>query len=99
MLPPHGWLLPDMACHALMRYAMLARVNYDRQNETIKYEDEPDEVFNYKQLFLSIATIYGVAPENMIKYWRNIDMQFNAMGAQKIPDHLRFINTPSIKSN
>ena len=86
-LQPEGALTRDPACHALMCYALQVKVNLEAKNETIKYEESGDlDLGNYKQLWVSTATSYGVEPEEMVKYWPNIDAQLAALGSPTVPE-------------
>ena len=97
-LPPAGFLNNHVACHALMYYALIARSNYEEQKETIVLEDEPEKAYNYRQLMSSIATIYGCQPEEMVKFWVNVDMQFRTLDLPLVPQHLRQTDVPEIKT-
>lgn len=103
-LKPQGWMEEHPACHALLYYAMIASKNVIEQKELREhgtYEGEPERVYNYKQLFLSCATLYGVSPEEMTKYWSNVDMQMWRLGAPRVPkeEQYRFNTVPEIRSH
>lgn len=91
LLTPNGMLAKAIPCHALMNYAITVRDLLQRQETQVKYEGELDIVHDYRSLFIGIAKQYGVEPEEMEKYWYNIDMQFTLMGITKLP------NTPQIR--
>ena len=63
-------------------------------------EGDPDCVPNFRQLFTSTAIMYGVQPEQMIKFWGNVDMQCDVLGIGKLPDEdcYRFNVTPEIRT-
>ena len=98
---PRGWLVDNAACHALWYYATLTKKNIEHRLKDIQYEDEERERgFHADQfkLFKSVADMYGVAPEQMLKFWRNIDMQILMMGGDKLPSGVRFDAVPEIKT-
>ena len=90
---PTGFLSPDTPCHALFYYYLAARRTYENDVvDPIVYEGEPDPEVNFRQLFTSIATAYGVQPEHMLKYWSNVDLQCNLLRLPLMPsgDQYRF---------
>lgn len=98
---PRGWLQPDRACHALWRYYLSARNAYeDIEVDQITLVGNPDQTVNYQQLLTSTATAYGVAPEEMVKYWTSVDMQCHLLDLPKMPmnDKYRFNKVPEIKT-
>lgn len=95
---PHGWLANHPACHALMMYALHARKAYEDATDTTAMEGTHDENPNYHNLFKSIACQCGVVPEEMLKFWRNVDMQFVAMQLPLAPQHVRFDNVQEVKT-
>ena len=101
-LPPNGFLNDDPACHALFYYYLLAMKNYQAEFEGVElvYEGDRDPVYNYRQLFSSIAMMYSVEPERMIKFWTNVDMQVAILGMPKLPmtNQYRFEAVPEIRT-
>ena len=98
---PIGFLAKDRACHALFRYYLSARQMYeDHILDPIVYEGDVSQVVNFRQLFVSTATAYGVAPERMIQFWVNVDLQCDLLGIPRMPDEerYRFNRTPEIKT-
>lgn len=98
---PRGWLKHDQACHALWYYYILAYNNYrEHILDPIVFEGDPDVVPNFQQLFTSIATMYGVQPEEMVKFWPNVDLQCVIMALPKLPmnDSYRFSKVPEIRT-
>ncbi len=98
---PNGWLIREQACHALWYYYVVAHNNYrEHILDPLVLEGDPDTVPNFRQLFTSIATMYGVQPEQMIKFWRNIDMQCVSLELPKLPDkdEYRFNKAPEIRT-
>lgn len=63
-------------------------------------EGTTDHPTNFKQQFTTCATIYGVTPEQMVKFWSNVDMQCTVLMLPKMPDEdrYRFDKTPEIKT-
>jgi hypothetical protein len=102
MVIPKGFLAQDKACHALWYYYVVARRNYEEEfkGERIVYEGEPDQQYNYRQLFNSIATIYGTTPERMVHFWKNVDMQAAILELPALPDEerYRFNRTPEVRT-
>jgi len=100
-LVPDGFLLKDLACHALWYYYLIARGTYETHVlNPIVYEGDKDDEFNFQQMFSSVATSYGVQPEVMIKFWNNIDLQCWALELPELPkeDKYRFNATAEIKT-
>lgn len=99
---PIGFLVKDSACHALFRYYLMARQTYETHVlDPIVYEGEKDPEYNFKQLFSSVAKMYGVEPEHMTKYWINVDMQCDLLGLPLMPDEekYRFDRVQEIKTD
>lgn len=99
-IKPLGFLTDDLACHALMYYALTARNTYEQitLGRQIQYEGDPEpEPPNYKEMFVNIAGMYGVPPEAMAQFWPNIDMQFVALNIPQLPKEERFrFNKPLV---
>ena len=75
--------------------------NIKERFDTMQYEDEEREKHFHRdqhRLFASVATMYGVAPEQMLKFWANVDMQMRIMGGEPLPSGVRFDNVPEIKT-
>lgn len=89
--PPNGFLPYDAENNGLFYYYLLARKAYE---ETIKdifvFEGELDPTANFRQLFISVATAYGVPPEAMAKCWPAVDMQCDALQLPRLPDEGRY---------
>ena len=102
LVPPRGFLTRDPACNALMYYAMLVAKELEQLNDPIKIEGKSRIKPNFRQLFLSIATMYGVHPQQMVAFWRNVDMTFDlAFGdkpIKRVPEEYRFGRVPEIKT-
>lgn len=98
---PDGYLVHDPACHALWYYYVVAHNNYrDHIFDPIVLEGDPDQEVNFSQLFTSIALMYGVAPESMLKFWKNIDAQCIKLDVGLLPDRdaYRFNAIPEIRT-
>lgn len=98
---PNGWLQNDPACHALWYYYLIARRVYEECIlDPVVYEGDKDPEYNFQQMFTSTAFAYGVAPERMIKFWSNVDMQCSTMQLPKMPegDQYRFNKTPEVRT-
>lgn len=98
---PAGFLKPELACHALWYYYITGRNAWENAiKDPIVLEGEKDPEINLQQLFMSIATMYGVRPEHMVHYWINVDMQCDLLKLPRMPvgDQYRFNVTPEIKT-
>ncbi len=98
---PRGWLTHDKACHALWYYYIIASNNYrEHIADPIVLEGDPDVLPDFSQLFTSIATMYGVQPEEMIKFWVQVDLQCLKMELTELPKHdkFRFDKKPEIRT-
>lgn len=98
---PNGFLVRDMACHGLFYYAITARRAFEEnvQGWGLQYEGNLSNTTNFRALFESIAFLYGVSPANMVKFWKEVDMQFHVLGIPSLPDEDRYRHnkTPEIK--
>lgn len=98
---PKGYLTEHPACHALFYYYLIARRAFEENEEDpIVLEGDADPVNDYQQIFTSVATSYGVSPENMVKYWDNIDNQCRLLGLPLMgqSEKLRMNSIPEIKT-
>lgn len=96
---PEGFLHPHKACHALWYYAMCARSNYEKQQSDLIYEGDPDPIYDFRSLMMGIATLYGVQPEEMIRFWNNVDLQMVKMKIPLVPLALRQATVASIRTH
>lgn len=91
LIRPNGFLDGSREAHALWYYYLCARQTYeDKEHEfflegSSVFGDKP-LVPGYRQLFTSIANLYGVKPEGMAKCWDMVDMQCVSMHLPKMPD-------------
>lgn len=96
---PKGWLQHDPACHALFYYYLIARRNYEEDiKDPIVLEGDKDPELNFKQLFTSIALAYGVAPDKMLKFWSNVNLQCDLLKLPQLPESYCFKHVPEIRS-
>lgn len=96
---PNGFLHDTLACHALFRYYLSARNNYEAERDNLlAYEGDADTVINYAGLFKGIANWYDVNPEEMAKHWACVDMQCAMLKLPKLPagDGYRFDKKPEL---
>lgn len=90
LVAPNGWLANDPACNALFHYALVARLTHENAVDTTAIEGTHDENPAYHNLFKSIARQHGVEAEAMVRFWKNVDMQFTALNLPHTPQHCRF---------
>lgn len=86
---PNGGLTNDRETHALFYFYLLSRKNFEEQNDMIVYEGDPDPQFDYKQLYVSIAKMYNVRPENMANCWKEVDYTCFVHNLPKLPEQSR----------
>lgn len=98
LVVPQGWLANDPACNALFHYALVARMSHENAVDTTAIEGTHDESPNYHILFKSIARQHGVDPVAMVRFWRNVDMQFTALHLPHTPAWCRFDKPIEIKT-
>ena len=101
LIPENGGFLPrDISAHALWYYYLIARTNWEKEMDPIVLEGDIDPVYDYKQLFTSVAIIYGTTPEVMVKHWPQVDFQATMLGVPKLPneDRYRFNRIAEIKT-
>lgn len=90
-IQPRGYLTNEPATHACFYYAVCARRTFeDFTEENLMYEGEKDHETNYRQLFVSIAKLYNVKPEEMEKCWGLVDKQFDAASIPRLPNEARY---------
>lgn len=97
---PKGFLCPERACHGLFYYYLLARNTWEQEQANLVLEDQPDFRGNYRQLFITVATLYGAQPEYMVNHWACVDMQCTALVLPKLreTDELRHNRNPEIRT-
>lgn len=89
MVQPQGWLTRDVPCHALFHYFNTAIGIYKSLKEDVVYEGDQQR-YNLHQLYLSVAKLYGVDPNEMGKYWAAVDLQAGALGLTQMPRGVEF---------
>lgn len=96
---PNGALLPDMACQALWYYNLIGRNAYEENDlgHGIQYEHVPfTNRTDFLQLITSVADLYGVSIDAMIKFWPAVDLQARHSGIPTLPELERYrFNSPS----
>lgn len=76
---PNGWLTRDLPCHGLFYYALIAKNTYEQIVDDPVLVGEKDPHADFRQLFKSVAFLYGCEPERMANYWHNVRMQFREL--------------------
>lgn len=88
---PYGYLDSNRESHALWYYYVVARQAYETHVlDQIVLEGDKDPVANFRQLFTSVARMYGVEPEAMAKCWDRIDAQCDLINCPRMPDEERY---------
>lgn len=97
---PYGFLHKNKACQALWYYAVIViNREFKKDDDLLRIEGEWPVQPNYRQLFTSIATMYACQPEEMLKFWINVDMQLNAMGSKlRVAEEFRFRKTAELRT-
>lgn len=70
---PNGGLTNERESHALFYYYILAMQMYDKEKNQVVFEGDADYVGQYRQVFLNVARLYNVRPENMVNAWASVD--------------------------
>ena len=84
---PYGFLDSNRESHALWNYYTMARAAWERNiDDMIVLEGDKDPTVNFKQLFTSVARMYGVEPEGMAKCWDLIDAQCDSIDLPRMPE-------------
>lgn len=93
-----GCLPDDRDCHALFFYAIYARKLYEDKylGREIQYEGEAEVPPDFPRKFKTAAMIYGADPERMIRFWPEVEAQFEAASIPQVPEFLRFNKVPEI---
>jgi hypothetical protein len=104
LIQPYGCLDGTREAHALWYYYLCARDTYERSLnplvlEKVGVSSTVPSTPDYKQLFLSVAQLYGVRPEAMVKCWALIDMQCIKSKVPQLPhlEKYRHDETPEIR--
>lgn len=90
----------NIGVHGLWYYYICALEIYKFKVDGWQYEDEPnkEDLYNLSQLFTSTATLYGVNPESMTRYWELVDKQAEILDLPILPDSFKFNTVPEIKT-
>jgi|SRR6185437_7743296 len=83
---PLGWLEPIPACHGLMYYSLVAKNAYEEVTKSPVLIGDKDPHADFRQLFKSIAFLYGCEPETMANFWPSIRLQWMQLGLTAPPD-------------
>lgn len=91
-IAPNGFLDRSRESHALWFYYIHARRTWEEfvEHAPIVYEGELDPGFDFRQLFISVARMYGVRPESMAQCWSMIDLQCRALQLPTLPNEERY---------
>lgn len=88
---PHGYLDSSREAHGLWNYYLCARNAYETHVvDVIAFEGEDDPRVNFRQLFTSMATLYGIEPNSMAKCWDMVDAQCRLLELPKLPNEERY---------
>jgi hypothetical protein len=103
---PHGMLpsfFQEPGAHGLMYYGLLAGKLWENQykNEHLVYEDEewPEETLRpFKALLQNTLVIqYNVTVDQGLRYWPAVNLQFDVLGYERLPETLMFDKKVSIQ--
>ena len=95
---PRGWLNEDMACQALWYYYIHARKAYEESVETIVLEGTVQREPHFRQLYTTTATLYGVSPERMQKFWANVDKECERLELPSLPMGYRMDGVQEVRT-
>lgn len=95
-----GFIVADPACHALLHYAMMMKENLKNHKDPneIKLEASTDQDINHRQVWKSIALMYGVEPEEMVKYWPNVTATLLANASEDLPERYKMRQVAEINT-
>jgi hypothetical protein len=86
-MQPNGFLDASREAHGLWNYYLCARNAYETHiSNALVFEGEKDPTVNFRQLFTSMAQMYGVQPNTMAKCWDMVDAQCVSIDLPKMPD-------------
>lgn len=90
-IQPNGYLDASREAHGLWNYYLCARNTYETHViDAVVFEGEADATTNFKQLFMSVAQMYGVQPEAMAKCWNMVDRQCEYLELPQLPNEERY---------
>jgi len=101
-LPPDGFLVREMACHALWYYYIIAlsarkAVGRGPEDQIIEYDAESSAAAplwmdkRYNAQFESVALLYGVSPNDMKGYWPNVKLEITRLGLTPVPHEIQHL--------
>ena len=98
-ITPNGFLDYENESHALFFYYINAQRIYETyiKNEPIVLEGDADPEYNLQELFISIAKLYNVHPENMANAWHQVDMQCRLLNLPLLPTETRYRFNNSVR--
>lgn len=89
-----GRLTREHECHALWYYYCIATKAYNDAQMNIVDEEDRSRIFDRetaRNMFGSVANMYGVSPAAMVRFWPIIHQQRIAMGGvDGLPDQFKF---------
>jgi hypothetical protein len=97
-----GFLKDVPECHALFHYYLLARKSYEQVELgfEVQYDDSMivSTQTHYRAQLESVATMYGVDPDSMVRYWDCVDAQCIMLDLPFLPkgERYRFNEVPKI---
>lgn len=103
-MPPEGFLVREMACHALWYYYIIALsarkiVGRGPEDQIIEYNAESSAVSDmplwhdkrYNAQFESVALLYGVNPNSMKAFWPNVKLEIARLGLTPVPSEIEHL--------
>lgn len=76
---PSGTLPRINESQALWYYYILATKNLVRQKDDIILEGDPDPIFSFHKLYLSICVAYAVDPETCTNLWPAVETEIERL--------------------
>lgn len=91
---PYGFLPRDLAAQCLMTYCLGAASVLETRDYGVRYVGDPTVRYNLAGLLLSWCAVYGVKPEQAVRYWPAIDKQRKLLGLTDEADLPRWVRYP-----
>jgi len=85
---PEGPLPTKQEAAALMHYAIKVFRLWHMRTQQLSYEDTPDEIIRYGNIFKSTARAYQVDPDKMPAYWPAVAKAFKILYGKDLPPHI-----------
>ena len=100
-IKPLGVFTHELETHALFYYYLIARRAYEEniKDEPIVYEGHKDPEVNFQQIFISVASMYGIEPSAMSRRWELIDQQCLLAGLPLMPNEDKYRHNAIIRLN